>query len=184
MSKANFMAGMQNFALYRSYLKNQVENSKKQRESNVHGRDTQNRNNGFSRKNDCLHKFDEKNVDYLRTFLGKGPVLLFEHYMRTGNMPASVSQVKAVYNVLHLLRFMQSFGDNHWWENKNDAVAAYFQIQETTLLIRSDRFLSGVAQLLARSTEPVQPVTQRDIGMYLPEFQRTIYSNFGKVYNK
>ena len=99
-------------------------------------------------------------------------------------MPASVSQVKAVYNVLHLLRFMQSFGDNHWWENKNDAVAAYFQIQETTLLIRSDRFLSGVAQLLDRSTKPVQPVTQKDIGMYLPEFQRTIYSNFGKVYNK
>ena len=84
MSKANFMAGMQNFALYRSHLKSQVENSKKQREDNVHKRNTQNGNNDFSRKNHCPHKFDEKNVDYLRTFLGKGPVLLFEHYMRTG----------------------------------------------------------------------------------------------------
>lgn len=117
------------------------------------------------------HGFDPENVEYLKRFLGKEAVKLFEHYSRTQEVPTSKRKAKTVLKVLRRLCFMQSFGDNHWWESDDDRIVAFFQIQETTLLVDPKRLLSGLSKLTN------QPITQRNIGLNLAELQRFISEN-------
>lgn len=49
-----------------------------------------------------------------------------------------------------ILKTMQKYGDDRWWENKDERVLAYYQVNEPMLIIPWEIFDRGLQNLLER----------------------------------
>ena len=58
-----------------------------------------------------------------------------------------------------MLKAMQKYGENHWWESDDPEEIAKFQLFEDVLLVDFSRFHKGVEQLLQR------PVWTHEFGL-------------------
>jgi hypothetical protein len=49
-----------------------------------------------------------------------------------------------------VLNAMKKYDNNHWWENKDERVLAYWQVKEPILIIPWEVFHRGMSNLLGR----------------------------------
>lgn len=92
-------------------------------------------------------KKDSK-LDYAKSIAGKLP-----------KYDSKEQQIKSIVNT------MKKYGDNHWWENKDPRILAYWQVNEPMLIIPWDIFDSGLQNLLGRK------VTDKEYAFDVPQLK-------------
>jgi hypothetical protein len=80
---------------------------------------------------------NDSNLDYAKSLISK----------------LSPSKLSKYQQMALLIDAMMKYGDNHWWENKDERVLAYFQVNEPVLIIPWDVFERGLQNLLGRKVE-------------------------------
>lgn len=92
-------------------------------------------------------------LSYLNGFLGKDAVQAFLDYLNGDSADARV--VTVVDNCLWTMK--KYIPENPWWwrstNGNNLAYMAYFQLQESVLLVPFEKFLKGLEELLGRDVQ-------------------------------
>ena len=72
------------------------------------------------------------------------PEYVINYAKRIGIENPKIEQIKSVFET------MKKYKDNHWWDEKDSAIASFYQVFENTLILNLDNYREGLTRLLGR----------------------------------
>ena len=97
-----------------------------------------------------------RNINYLKRLLGDNVVSIYlKVFSSNDTAEISAEELEAFKSVRRYLDAMDKYEDA-WWLSKDKTRAAFYQFKEPVLLIPSDRFISGLEELVGHDVNQLR----------------------------